>query len=196
MRMKFSAISIWILILLPATLFAQNLPVLKAQVGQPVLQELMGGCSLRCAFPWEVEAQTPAGKSGKPVYATNDDDASSAWIDESPASVGTKLVFHFPKKLPRELEQTPFYGFDIANGCIKSEALWKANARVKKAKLYYNGRPLYFVEFADTRRWQEVSFDDIMVRHGDSMTLEIVEVYPGTKSQSVAITEIVLQGAH
>jgi hypothetical protein len=67
---------------------------------------------------------------------------------------------------------------------------------VKKARLYYNSRPLYFVEFADTRRWQEVVFDDIMVRHGDSMTLEILEVWPGTKSQSVAITEIVLQGAH
>jgi len=28
------------------------------------------------------------------------------------------------------------------------------------------------------------------------MTLEILDVYPGTKSQSVAITELVLQGAH
>jgi hypothetical protein len=155
----------------------------------------MGGCSLRCAFPWEVTAIS-AGKPPKPVYSTNDDDAITAWIDESPASIGTKLVFQFPKKLPKELEDTPFYGFDIANGVVKSEALWKANARIKRAKLYYNNKPLYIIELADTRRWQTISFDDIMARHGDSMTLEILEVYPGTKSQSAAVTELVLQGAH
>jgi hypothetical protein len=159
----------------------------------------MGGCSLKCAFPWEVNAvsqQSPAGKAARPVYATNDDDATTAWIDDSPESIGTKLIFSFPKKLPRELEKTPLYGFDIANGFTKSEILWKSYARVKRARLYYNNKPLYNVEFADTRRWQSFSFEDILIRQGDSMALEILEVYPGTKSQCVAITELVLQGAH
>ena len=186
-------------ILCPAALLAQNLPSLQAKTGMPVLQELMGGCSLKCAFPWEVYVVSSGAandKAGHPVYTTNDDDATTAWVDESATSVGTKLIFRFPKKLPKELEQTPFYGFDIANGLTKSESLWKSYARVKRAKLSYNGKPLYFIDFPDTRRWQQVSFDDIMIRHGDSMTLEIVEIYPGTKSQHVAITEIVLQGAH
>ena len=188
-----------LLLLFPTLLRAQNLPTLKPRIGPPVLQELMGGCSLRCAFPWEVVAvspQSPTGKNERPVYETNDDDASTAWIDDSPSSIGTKLIFRFPKKLPKELEETPFYGFDLANGCIKSEQQWKLYGRVKRAKLYYNNKPLYYVEFADTRHWQTISFDDIMIRQGDSMTLEILEVYPGTKSQGVAITELVLQGAH
>ena len=188
--------AILFLTLLPGLLLAQNLPDIKATIGAPVLQELMGGCSLRCAFPWEVQVVPPGAKTGKPTYATNDDDASSAWVDDRAASIGTKLVFSFPKKLPKELEQTPFYGFDIANGYIKSESLWKSYARVKRAKLYYNNKPLYYIDFPDTRRWGQVFFDDIYIRHGDTMTLEITEVYPGTKSQSAAITELVLQGAH
>jgi len=188
-----------LLLLFPCSLLAGDLPVLQARIGEPVLQELMGGCSLKCAFPWEVDivsSATPNDKAGHPVYSTNDDDATSAWVDDSATSIGTKLIFRFPKKLPKELEQTPFYGFDIANGYTKSESIWKSYARIKKAKLYYNNKPLYIVDFPDTRRWQQVSFDDIMVRHGESMTLEILEVYPGTKSQDVAVTEIVLQGAH
>jgi len=187
------------LVLMPCALLAGDLPVLQAKVGTPVLQELMGGCSLKCAFPWEVDvvpSATPNDKNGHPVYATNDDDATSAWVDDGASSIGTKLIFRFPKKLPKELEQTPFYGFDIANGYTKSETIWKSYARIKKAKLSYNGRALYTIDFPDTRRWQQVSFDDIMIKHGDSMTLEILEVYPGTKSQQVAVTELVLQGAH
>jgi hypothetical protein len=193
------AFGLALLFLIPASLFAQDLPTLTPKMGPPVLQELMGGCSLRCAFPWEVFAISPqssAGKTERPVYETNDNDASSAWIDNAPTSIGTKLIFRFPKKLPKELEKTPFYGFDLANGCIKSEQLWKSYARVKRAKFYYNNKPLYYVQFMDTRRWQSISFDDIMIRQGDSMTLEILEIYPGTKSQDAAITELVLQGAH
>ena len=31
--------------------------LIKAKVDEPVLQELMGGCSLKCAFAWSVEVQ-------------------------------------------------------------------------------------------------------------------------------------------
>ena len=187
------------LALIPGAVVAQNLPTLQAKVTTPVVQELMGGCSLKCAFPWEVTAVPAANaaiKTAQVTYATNDDDAVTAWIDQNASSIGTKLVFAFPKKLPKELEETPFYGFDLANGNLKSEAAWKETARIKRAKMYYNNKPLYYVEFADTRRWQTISFDDILAHQGDTMTLEILEVYPGTKSQSVAVTELVLQGAH
>ena len=46
----------------PLCLPGQWLPTIKAVVGQPVLQELMGGCSMRCAFPWTTSALVP-GKS-------------------------------------------------------------------------------------------------------------------------------------
>lgn len=37
---------------------------------------------------------------------------------------------------------------------------------------------------------------DIMVHSGDSMALQILEFYPGEKSTAIAISELVVQGAH
>ena len=113
------------------------------------------------------------------------------------SGAGAKLRFVFPKKLAAEMDgETPLYGLDLANGAGQTEEAWKAGGRVKKARLSYNGKPLLDIVFADSRRWQRVSFADIMVRSGDSMTLEILEVYPGEKGAGAAITEIVLQGGH
>ena len=182
---------------LSATLaFAKDPPTLTAETGHPVLPELMGGCSMKCAFPWKVDAVETGDVRSYSIAILNDEKPAPAW-KPGHASIGTKLTFHFPKKLPAEMEDNvPFYGFDIINGDWASDAKWKASARVKKARLYYNNKPLYDVLFADTRRWQQVHFDDIMVHSGDSMTLEILELYPGEKSAPVAISELVLQGAH
>jgi hypothetical protein len=102
----------------PLCLPAQWLPTIKAVVGQPVLQELMGGCSMRCAFPCRTSALV-SGKSPQIVYTLDDNDASTAWIDPNPA-IGTKLQFQFPAKLLPELNGTPFYGFDFASGVVLS----------------------------------------------------------------------------
>ena len=173
-------------------LAAADPQLIQAVVGHPVVQELMGGCSLRCAFPWETAAILP-GKPPVPVYTLDDNDADTAWTD---AVVGAKLTFQFPKKLPKELNDTPFYGFDIADGNIKSDSIFKQYGRVKKVRLFYNGRAFADVALADTRRWQEVSFDDIMARQGDIFSMEVLEVYPGAKYPTAAITELILQGAH
>ncbi|MEO6848699.1 MAG: hypothetical protein ABI443_13260 [Chthoniobacterales bacterium] len=182
------------ILLLPLLLNAQTLPVLKAQVSEPVIQEFMGGCSMKCAFPWQTFAIVP-GKSPQPVYKLDDNDASTGWIDAN-ISVGTKLQFQFPKKLPSDFRDTPFYGFDMASGVIKPLTMFKVYARVKKARLYFNGKAFADVAFSDSYRWQRVHFDDLMVNQGDTFTFEILEVYPGEKFPNAAITEFVLQGAH
>jgi hypothetical protein len=184
--------------LLPGLLIAGDLQTIKPEIGPPVIQELMGGCSLRCAFPWTVEIPRAKGSGKKAIdYATNDSDASTAWVDDNPAgSIGTKLIFRFPTKLPKELQETPFYGIDVVNGFIKTEELWKQYARIKKARISYNGRPLFDLVFKDTGRWQKFNFDDLMIKSGDEMTLEILEIYPCAQDQHAAVTEIVLQGAH
>jgi len=204
--------------------------VIKAKVEEPVLQELMGGCSLKCAFAWgvEIEAAPPAppatpkptgwfafwqkqipaptpAPAAKPTpppkpmktKVLNDDSAETAWTaPDGTSGVGVKFKFVFPKKLIPELEGTPLYGLDLINGNWKTEELWKANGRVKKARLYYNDKPFRDLTFADSRRWERISFPDIEVHSGDSMTFEILEIYPGEKGVGAAISEIVLQGAH
>lgn len=181
----------------PAMAYADPATI-KARVEEPALPETMGGCSLKCAFVWSVEVQAGGGQKAAFVKKLNDENAETAWIAaEGTSGVGAKLKLVFPKKLPAEIEgQTPLYGFDIINGAWVSEAQWKAHGRVKKARLYYRDKALADVTFADSRRWQRLTFPDVFVRSGDSMTLEILEIYPGEKGAGVAITEIVLQGGH
>lgn len=174
-------------------------PLIKAAVEEPVLPELMGGCSLRCAFRWEVEAAPGASGKAERVKSLNDESAETAWLFTPPASpkdARARLRLVFPKKLPAESDgQTPIYGLDLINGHWKSEELWQQHGRIRKARLFYNDKPLRDVSFADSRRWQRVELPDIMVRSGDFMTLEVLEIYAGQKP-GVAISEIVLQGAH
>lgn len=60
---------------LSAHLGAQNTPTFKAVVGKPVVQELMGGCSLTCAFPWNAVA---GASSTLKIAALNDSDSTTA----------------------------------------------------------------------------------------------------------------------
>jgi hypothetical protein len=144
-----------------------------------------------------VEIILGPGQKPQLSWVLNDNSAESGWVaPANVAGVGVKFHFLFPKKLPREMDgQVPLYGLDLVNGRWKDEESWKQYGRIKRARLSYNDRPMGEVTFADSRRWEKVSFPDIMVRHGDSMTLEVLEVYPGTKA-GLAVSEIVLQGAH
>jgi hypothetical protein len=85
---------------------------------------------------------------------------------------------------------------DIANGRIYPESGFKELGRVKRVRLFHNDRPLYTIQLAETRRWQKASFPDVYLNIGDTLALEILEIYPGKTGSTAAITEIVLQGAH
>jgi hypothetical protein len=104
----------------PLCLPAQWLPTIKAVVGQPVLQELMGGCSMRCAFPWTTSALF-SGKSPQIVYTLDDNDASTAWIDPNPA-IGTKLQFQFPAA-----SRSPRLTLKAFSGPITSVSMARSN---------------------------------------------------------------------
>jgi hypothetical protein len=187
--------AVLVFILAAALVYAEpRARTLKAKVEEPVLQELMGGCSMRCAFPWTVEV-AENGKA-KVTKVLNDEKADTAWTASAGNGIGVKFRLAFPKRLPGEMEgEVPFYGLDLVNGIWRSEELWRQHGRVKRARLFYNERHLGDVTFADSRRWQRVIFDDVMVRSGDVLTLEVLEVYPGDAG-GLAISEIVLQGAH
>lgn len=195
--MKLSLIAICALLAARAVAFGDP-AVVKAKVEEPVVPELMGGCSLKCGFAWSVEVQPATGARPSMVKVLSDESPETAWIAANGTSgVGTKLKIAFPKKLVAEVEgEVPFYGLDLINGDWKSEEQWKVQGRVKKVRLSYNGKPLRDVVFADSRRWQRVTFPDIFVHSGDSLTLEILEIYPGEKGAGAAISEVVLQGAH
>jgi hypothetical protein len=182
--------SLLLVLLAHGALWAGDIPQLKAKMGPPLIDDLMGGCSLTCAFPWDA---VPDDSGSSKISALNDSSSLTAWTS---ARVGDRLVFKFSANLPRELNGTPFYGIDIANGRIHPESSFRDLGRVKRIRLSHNGRPLYTIQLVDTRRWQKTSFPDIYLNIGDTLALEIMEVYPGKTGSTAAITEIVLQGAH
>ncbi|HEX8311074.1 MAG TPA: hypothetical protein VF614_07145 [Chthoniobacteraceae bacterium] len=174
--------------------FAAAVPTVQAEVAEPVLEELMGGCSLRCAFSWSVEVTEPDGKP-EITQRLNDESATTAWTSAAQGGgVGTKFRLLFPAKLTVEQDRTPVYGLDLINGNWKNEPLWREHARLKKVRLFYKRKALQDVVFADSRRWQRVLFPDIYVRAGDYLTVEVLEVYPAAKG--LALSEFVLEGAH
>ncbi len=171
--------------------FAETLPMIEAKVTYPVLQELMGGCSLRCAFFWETLAGNPA----KPASELCDDDAMTGWMAPDEWS-NAPITFHLPAKLPRDCRDTPFYGLSLANGMIESPQAFRSHARVRTMRLSLNGKPIARLRLADTWKWQDFRFGDLLLNQGDVITLTIEEIYPGKESQKPVLTEIVLQGGH
>lgn len=174
-----------------------GLPLTKAAVEEPVLEETMGGCSLKCAFRWTAELAVTQGKS-QILRSLFDESARTAWVagdDRKTSGIGARIRLVFPARLAPEVDGfTPLYGLDLINGHWQ-EDLWEQYGRVKKMRLHYNSKPLQEIAFADSRRWQRAFFPDQMVRSGDALTIEILEIYPGTK-HGLALSEIVLQGAH
>ena len=170
-------------------ILAADIPKLKAKVGAPVIDELMGGCSLTCSFPWDATSGNSKFKMG----VLNDSQSSTAWTD---GKIGDRLIFRFPADLPRELNGTPFYGIDIANGRIKPLSDFQEYGRVKSMILFHNGQAIYEIRLADTWRWQKIEFPDVLLNVGDVLALEIRKIYPGRKFATAALSEIVLQGAH
>lgn len=170
---------------------AENIPIIQAKVTHPVLQELMGGCSLRCAFFWETLAGNPA----KPASELCDDDAMTGWMAPDDWK-NNPITFHLPAKLPRDCRDTPFYGISVANGMIESPQGFRSHARVRTMLLSLNDKPIGRLRLADTWKWQDFRFGDVLLNQGDVIALTIEEIYPGKESQQPVITEIILQGGH
>ena len=75
----------------------------------------------------------------------------------------------------------------ILNGYVKSDKAWRENGRVKRLKVYCNGKPKYILELQNSRSLQTF---DVSISKGATIRFEILDVYPGTKYQDTVISEI------
>ena len=161
-------------------------------------QMLEHACSLGCAIGWEYKcSSTLAPQNGNNYAGKNlgDSKLATAWVEGANGyGIGQKIDIVFQDG--ENLKNIPFRGISIVNGYAKSDTAWKTNARVKTMKLYHNEKPIMTLELLDTRLPQEVSFGAISVSARDVVSLEILDVYKGTKYQDTAISEINLYGAH
>lgn len=122
----------------------------------------------------------------------HDFDLFTAWVpDTLNGVIGKKINFHFKPLSPRVNE------IIIYNGYIKNRELFESNARVKKFKLYIN-KVLYAVlELDDTTASQSFKIDAVQSKEKNKdlvLTLEIIEIYKGTKYADVAVSEINFNG--
>ena len=155
------------------------------------------GCSWYCAGgPYKITASSHLKEQGKINYLPDnihDFNLFTAWVPENKngSSIGMKINFHFKPFTPRVNE------IFIWNGYIKNKDLWEANSRVAKFKLIINGKPKAILELKDITNTQ--SFKIAPIQSTDStkdliLTLEIIEVYKGTKYNDVVVSEINFDG--
>lgn len=133
--------------------------------------------------PVKASASSTLASQGTSNYKAEnlfDWDPQTPWVEgKSDYGIGE----HFQVDLP--------YGgsnVGIFNGYQKSYDTWNNNSRVKKFKVYGDGRPLCYLVLKDLMGYQ--TFQIPKDNEYDIYTFEIVEVYPGVKWKDVAISEI------
>ena len=77
----------------------------------------------------------------------------------------------------------------ILNGYVKSDKAWRENGRVKRLKVYCNGKPKCILELQNSRSMQHFNVYGLFSKRA-TIKFEILDVYPGTKYQDTAISEI------
>ena len=115
----------------------------------------------------------------------------SVWATKG-KGIGESLTFTFEGKCPR------ITTVKILNGHVKTESVWRANSRVKKLRMYYNGKPYAILALQDSRTLQ--CFDVGTLGYHDldkpdwTLKFEILEVYPGSKHEDTVIAELYFDG--
>lgn len=154
------------------------------------------GCSWYCGGGnYKIKASSVLNAQGTNSYeaeAANDLSYKTAWVEgKKGAGIGEYIEYHFKNNSPRVTS------IIISNGYVKSEYAWKNNNRVKQLKLYVNGEIYGVLNLADVKTDQEFAIGTFG-RNPDGSDLilkfEILDVYPGSKYNDTAITEIYFDG--
>lgn len=162
-----------------------------------------GGCSLACAIGWKITAsstlESPSGHAYD-VANLEDGQRSTAWVEGIRGSgIGQRitLTFYEPDGDDKDVK-IPFHGMLITNGYSKNADVWSKNGRVKKLLVWLNSKKVCYLDLDDDLYPQEFIWTPnlVMVGAGDVINLEIVEVYPGSKYEDTAISDIGFHGAH
>jgi hypothetical protein len=160
-------------------------------MGGPMTEGM--GCSWYCGGgPYKITASSYLTEEGKINYLPDnihDFDLLTAWVPKG--TIGMKINFHFKPFAARVNEIL------LWNGYIKNIDLWKANSRVAKFKLYVNGQPKAILNLVDSTNAQSFKIDPVQSTDSTRdmiLTLEILEIYKGTKYSDVAISEVNFDG--
>lgn len=163
-----------------------------------------GGCSWYCGLKkTELTASSNLSPSSKYDYEPSncfDFNYQTAWVEGVDGQgIGEYLTYEFSPHQPRITK------IIVANGYIKSKAAYQTNSRPKKLKVYLNDQPHAILNLKDV--YAEQTFEVDPIGNGNradyralqdlpnwTLRFEIVDVYPGSKYEDTAITEIYFDG--
>jgi hypothetical protein len=155
-----------------------------------------GGCSWYCGvneMSVKASSHLPA-RAGNTYEADNahDFDFRTAWVEGAPGNgAGQYIEYRFMDLAARITE------INIFNGYAKSDKAWQENARAKTLELSVNGRPYAILHLQDTKAQQSFTVARIGYHpKSGNLTLrfKVLAVFPGSKYQDLAITEIYFDG--
>lgn len=162
------------------------------------------GCSWYCGGEIrKFEASSSLKSQGANTYVVrnaHDFSLKTAWVEGVKGyGIGEYIEYTFPPECPRITEVI------IANGYVKSEQAYRDNSRVRKLKMYFNGKPFAILNLEDKRSLQRFEFDPIgnsdrsdfealKKQPSWSLRFEILEVYQGARYDDVVISELYFDG--
>lgn len=133
-----------------------------------------------------------------PDYA-GDGDLNTVWMTRSDENALEQSLYAVSMPHPYQ----KICDFDIYNGHWSSEQQWKEYARIKELILYINGKMVGTLELEDVRGGQHFNLPESKVdscyeddRASAEFRFQIKSIYPGTKSNEVALSEIVFMATN
>ena len=163
--------------------------------------DAVGCCSFYCGCKiGEQKASSTLKQQGKQDYKAgniHDLDYSTTWVEGAEGyGIGEWVEYTLPASNPRITD------INIANGYVRTKKLWTENSRVKVLDVEVNGKPFARIHLADVYALQSVKVPHIGYSDRDNfegkepirIRFIIREVYPGTKYQDTAISEIFFDG--
>lgn len=182
---------------------APKLKVITADPGEPTESNELSMCSLGCAMGWHTKASSFLKAQGDNTYdVRNIDDyrVNTAWVEGVKGyGIGETIAYTFTKEDFEKAKignRINFNGFLVLNGYCKDKKTWTENSRVKRIRIDHNEEQLYEAILYDSMNLQEIAFDSVYLQPSDTVTVTILEVYPGTRYQDTALSELIPTGAH
>ena len=139
-----------------------------------------------------------SGQGNSTYKADNIEDYNlkSAWIEgHKEYGIGEWVEYRFDRKdfSNTDLEINGLYLF---NGYRKSLKSWEENSRIKKLRMAINDVDFIEPELQDTYKIQSCKFESKNIAQIETLSFEIIEIYPGTKYKDVALSELRFTGIH
>ena len=184
--------------------FGKELPALEPKFSMIEPKEgwdyFFGSCSWYCGAPamrFEATSSlTEAGGMSYPAMQAHDQKMTTVWSEGVPGNgEGEKLTFTFSttKKDTTDLGVT---SCAIATGYQASKNLFLQNSRPKRLQLIVDGHPTAVLNLKDEMglQWFEIPKLKLERPSTHTISLKILEVYPGAKFQDTCISEVYFQG--